>query len=76
MTINTKYDIGQKIWITYEHNGEVHVYSDTIIEIVCNTAGKILYFCNNHDDEIPEEYIIVYEDNEALIKQIKNLLEP
>lgn len=74
MKIETKYDIGQKIWVLYEVDGEVRIHDDEIKEIVINTAGKVLYFANFCDEEIPEEYIILYEDNEKLLKEIKNLL--
>ena len=33
MKIETKYDIGQRIWIVYEHKGEAHIYEDEIVEI-------------------------------------------
>ena len=34
MFIQTKYDIGQRIWIVYKHQGEVQVYCEPILEIV------------------------------------------
>lgn len=75
MKIETKYEIGQKIWVTQEHDGVVNVTIDTITEVLVNSAGKILYFAENTSDEIPEEYIISYENTEQLLKQIKNFLE-
>lgn len=74
MKIETKYDIGQKIWVLYEEDCVVKIYDDEIKEIVINTAGKVLYFSNFCDEEIPEEYIILYEDHDKLVKEIKNLL--
>ena len=74
MKIETKYEIGQKIWVLYELDGEVRIHDDEIKEIIINTAGKVLYFPNFCDEEIPEEDIILYEDNEKLVKEIKKLL--
>ena len=75
MKIETKYEIGQKVWVTQEQDGVVSVAIDTITEVLVNGAGKILYFAENTGDEIPEEYIISYENTEQLLKQIKNFLE-
>lgn len=75
MKIETKYEIGQKIWVTQEQDGVVNVTIDTITEVLVNSSGKILYFAENISDEIPEEYIIPYEETEILVEQIKNFLE-
>ena len=31
MEIKTKYNIGDRVWVVYEYQKEVHVYSDVII---------------------------------------------
>ena len=72
MTISTKYDIGQKIWVLQEVNNTLVLFSDIITEITVNTAGKILYYTEQYDDELPEEYIIPYDDDERLLRYIKN----
>lgn len=73
MKIETKYDIGQKMWVLYAVNNEVRVYEDEIIEIVINSSRKVLYFGVHCAEEIPEEQIILYEDTAKLVQQIKNL---
>ena len=39
MTIKTKYEIGQRVWIVYENRGEACVYDDEIDEIFVNDEG-------------------------------------
>lgn len=31
MKIETKYEIGDHIWVVYKHEGEVYVYDDQIV---------------------------------------------
>ena len=75
MKIETKYDIGQKFWYLYEENNTVHIKEDTVTEIVINEGGKILYYGSISADEVPQEQMVIYEDTEKLVKQIKALLE-
>lgn len=74
MKIETKYDIGQRIWIVYEHKGEVHVYEDKIIEICIAEKGTV-YLPNSCTDEVEESEIILYEDTDKLVERIKELTE-
>ena len=74
MKIETKYDIGQRIWIVYEHQGEIHVYEDKIIEICIAEKGTV-YLPNSCTDEVEESEIILYEDTEKLVNKIKEVME-
>lgn len=74
MKIETKYDIGQRIWIVYEHQGEIHVYEDKIIEICIAEKGTV-YLPNSCTDEVEEEEIILYKDMDKLVSKIKELAE-
>ena len=74
MTIKTKYEIGQHIWIVYEHRNEVHVYDDYISNIVIDDDG-IMYSSKETYEEYKEEEIILYEETEKLIEKIKKLMQ-
>ena len=43
MQIKSKYDIGQRIWVVYENQGEVSIYDDYIDEICVNNEKQIYY---------------------------------
>ncbi len=73
MKIETKYNLGDRFWYLFEQNGAVHIYQDVVSEIVINSSGKVLYYGQKLSDEIPEDYIIPYEETEILVEQIKNL---
>ena len=83
MTLNTAYNIGDKVWVVYEQqlwtenykgpSGEVTIYSDTIVGIIFNEDG-ILYEVNSEgSDWIEEKNIILYNDTKSLVKRIKDL---
>ena len=74
LKIETKYEIGQKIWIVYEHNGEVCIY-DTTIESISIDKDGILYFSEEGCDELREDDIILYDDTVALLNKIKNTMK-
>ncbi|MBQ2639204.1 MAG: hypothetical protein IJF92_00355 [Bacilli bacterium] len=84
MQIETKYNVGDRVWIVYEQSiytdhfqgpsGEVTVYSDTIIEISVGEDNKIRYMVNSEGaDFIDEDNIILYNDTKALINRIQVL---
>ena len=74
MNINTKYEIGQRIWIIYLHNREVCVFDDVITEIVLSDDG-LEYWCKEAGDSIKENEIVKYEDELELVNRIKELLK-
>ena len=74
MDIKTKYEIGQHIWVVYEHQKEVHVYDDCISSIVIDDDGMI-YGTKETYEEYKEEEIILYEETEKLVEKIKKITE-
>lgn len=75
MKIQTKYEIGQHIWIAYEHNGEIHIYDDYIVNIVVDENKKIKFCSKLSYEEFEENEIILYEDKEKLLLKIEELME-
>ena len=74
MFIQTKYEIGQKVWIVYEHQGEACVYDDIIPEIGVDDK-RIYYILENACIDIGEEEIVLYEDTDKLVEKIKQIME-
>lgn len=75
MQIKSKYEIGQRIWVVYENQGEVSVYDDYIDEICVNNKKKIYYILKNTCIDKEEKDIVLYEDTETLVQKIKEILE-
>lgn len=73
MKIETKYDIGQRIWIVYEHKGEVHIYDDFIVSI--GWEDYLYYITKEACEEVKEEEVVLYEDTEKLVNKIKECME-
>ena len=65
MTIKTKYEIGQRVWIVYRHKREVCVYDDYIIEI-CIGKDELCYMLKDCCDEVAEEDVILYDETDKL----------
>ena len=74
MTIKTKYEIGQKVWIVYENKGEVCVYDDYIDEI-CIGENGVYYMLKEAGIDHNEEQIILYEDTDKLVEKIKQTMQ-
>ena len=75
MQIKTKYDIGQRVWVVYENQGEVSVYDDYIDEICVNNEKQTYYILKNACIDREEKDIILYEDTEKLVEKIKEILK-
>lgn len=85
MKLETKYNIGDRIWVVYEpiiNNqyikdtpaGEVSVYDDYIDTIDIDKDG-IRYLLKYSDyTDAKEEDIILYNDTDKLINKIKELM--
>lgn len=77
MKIETKYNIGDKVWIVYEANtphglaGEVNLYDDVITDIIIDKDG--VSYATEHTD-IKEKDIIPYEDKSALLIKIQETM--
>ena len=74
MFIQTKYEIGQRVWIVYENKGEVCIYDDTIAEIGVDDK-RIYYILENACIDIGEEGIVLYEDTDKLVEKIKEIMK-
>ena len=75
MNIKTKYEVGDLIWIVYEHNGEVHAYDDTIVNIVITEEKELKYCSKASYEELYEEDIILYDEEEKLVNKIKETMK-
>lgn len=85
MKIETKYNIGDKVWIVYEANiyksdtgeyeptGEVSIYTDTIMEVTFYENGLVYNF-ENYPDELKEDEIILYDEKDKLLQKIEELM--
>ncbi len=73
MKIETKYNVGQHIWIVCEQNKTATVYDDYIGSIVIDATGYT-YGTKESYEELQEEQIILYEDINKLVERIKELL--
>ena len=74
MKIETKYNIGDKVWIVYEGDfyNEVSIYTDTIIEVTFYENGLVYNF-ENYPDELKEDEIILYDEKDKLLQKIEEL---
>lgn len=75
MKIESKYNIGDRVWIVgsdYRHE-MVYVYSDTINTICVNGNNEIRLWFNNCDDDLPEDEVVAYSDLEKLTERIITL---
>lgn len=73
MDIKTKYNIGDKIWVVYENNGEVYIFSDVIDSYLISEDETIIYVKNSNCVDLKEADVILYDDTEALIEKIIKL---
>lgn len=74
MLIQTKYEIGQRVWIVYENKGEVCIYDDYIDEI-CMGENGLYYMLKEAGIDHTEEDIVLYEDTDKLVEKIKQIME-
>ena len=74
MFIQTKYEIGDRVWIVYENKGEACVYDDYIDEI-CVDDNRIYYMLKETCMDIAEDDVVPYEDTDKLIEKIKQIME-
>lgn len=74
MVIQTKYEIGQRVWVVYEHQGEVCVYDDYIDEI-CIGENGLYYMLKEACIDRAEEDIVLYEDTDKLVAKIKQTMQ-
>lgn len=86
MKIETKYNIGDRIWIVYENTtrdiknnlvltGEISLFDTTISEISVNNNGFEYYQEEGDFEGIEEKDIILYEDRKKLLATIYELMD-
>lgn len=73
MFIQTKYEIGQRVWVVYENRGEVCVYDDYIDEI-CMGENGLYYILKEACIDRNENNIILYEETDKLVEKIKQIM--
>ncbi len=74
MTINTKFGIGDKVYVIYEYDGDVIVSKDEIVEILISETQPI-YYVSIIDDEIKEDNLVLDADRDKVIDKIDELLK-
>ena len=74
MLIQTKYDIGQRIWIVYKNKGEVCLYCEAIQEIIFSKE-TFSYMTENSYDEIKEIDVILENDKDKLFETIQQTMK-
>lgn len=74
MKINTKFNIGDHIWVVKEYQGLVSLYDDIIEYINVNKEG-ISYYMKETDIESSEKDLILYEDYNKLVDKIYKLMQ-
>ena len=74
MTINTKFGIGDDIYILCKENGEVKIFKDEIKEILI-TDTQTLYYVSTSADEYDEKQFIPTNLREIVIDKIDELLK-
>lgn len=71
MKIETKFNIGDRVWIVYENRGEVNVYSDEIDSMTIEKGGRLLIWFKDSDAmDVYEEELIEYNDLKKLAEKI------
>lgn len=71
MKIETKFNIGDRVWIVYEYKGEVNVYSDEIDSMTIENSGRLsIWFKDSDAMDVYEEELIEYNDLKKLAEKI------
>lgn len=74
MKIESKFNIGDRVWVVYEYDSEIRVYSDYITEILIKKENEIRYWLENTDcDNFKESALIPYNNIDLLTLTIKFL---
>lgn len=74
MKIETKFNIGDRIWVVYEHRGEIRIFSDEIDGMMIERDNKVTLYLKNSDAvDAHEEDMFEYNDMEGLMNKVKEL---
>ena len=76
MNIQTKFKLGQKVYIIFKEEKEpyVKIFDDVIEEIIVNSDG-VIYYGKKIYKKFREEDIVSANDINKLISKIKELLK-
>ena len=72
MKIETKYNIGDRVWVVYENQGEVCVYDTEITDIFIDKDG-INYYGKEGTDYL-EDLLISYNEKDKLLERILSIM--
>ena len=72
MKIETKYNIGDRVWVVYENQGEVCVYDTEITDIFIDKNG-INYYGKEGTDYL-EDLLISYNEKDKLLERILSIM--
>lgn len=74
MEIKNKFNIGDKVWVIYENQGEISIYNDTIDEICIRESG-IYYILKEACIDKEEKNLVLYLDREGLLNKIYEIMQ-
>ena len=74
MTIDTKFGIGDDVYVVYKEDDEVKVFKDEITEISI-TETQIIYFGSMIGFDLKEDDLISTADRDKVINKIDELLK-
>lgn len=87
MKIETKYNIGDRVWLVYESSfynglteqmelsGEVGLY-DSKIDSITIDDDELVYNCEDGNyTELRENEVILYEEKDKLFEKIKEVMQ-
>lgn len=72
MKIETKYNIGDKVWVVYENQGEVCVYDTEITDIFIDKDG--INYCGKEGTDYLEDLLISYNEKDKLLERILSIM--
>lgn len=75
MTINTKYGIGDRVYVVFKETDKsnLEVCVGDIVEIVISAGNDIDYYIDSIYEEFKEEELVPINDKEGLSKRIDEL---
>lgn len=74
MKIDSKYSVGDRIWVVYSHQGEVHIYDDVVSDVCVNNGG-LYYILDAAGIDKKEEELILHCDEKRLLEKIEETMQ-
>lgn len=74
MQVETKYEIGQAVWIVYEKEGEIRIIADKISDVIVNEKG-FYYLTQETYTELKEQDVVLYRNMDKLLVKLKEIME-